>query len=321
MKYVGFKKILLAGGVLVVLKALPDNWNSFLLQKEVPVLEQSENRPLTIQINTEKNQSVKMSTIQTQGNQLNYQRNDGTIGTIQIEDTLTIEQLEHYCEVFSLDKTIAYNLARPYFTSKEFKETFCIPGTTVRSKVRSFPTEQAGIIAFLRTLKQIPERFGYRKEDVFHDYSYQTDLSDEELIDEICSVFGNQISKEFVLSVLLHESWEKTSNAYVGKNNGFGYFENGSLKAFENREQATIYAVMNFVYQYVIDQNLNPNDENFIHEVQKIHTPIGLDDPDNLNVNWVSGVEFYFKKVKQDYNCYNAQENNTICVASTISKY
>ncbi len=314
MNYVRIKPIVIAGGIILCLSQLYTELGTVKLEKNSNVVEgtlyiNSKELEHSMNINYQMDEKTMDTGVVT--DILSYNRSDGTQGTIVVVDESIEALINHYCKVFNVNYEIANSIAQSHIKSDSFKNSFNIPGTTVRGQERVFSNLEAGIIAFVKSLKERPDKYGYTKEAIFYDYQYTTDQLDEDLIAHTCEVFGNMIPKEIVLSIFLHESHIKTSTQYMDFNNGYGITgTSGSLLTFSNREEATITAVMNHIYRYVIDENFNPTDSNFLAQMQPIYAPIGaLNDPNNLNQNWLTGVRHFYNIVNQDYYAYSNSTN------------
>lgn len=323
MKYVGLKKILLISGVLVITQQSYLKWDSLKLEKEATIMD-SQNE--TLHINSKQMEQTMNYTSEKSISSgivtevLTYPKSNGTSGTIIVVDESIQALINHYCEVFNVNQQIANLIAEQYIHQDSFKSSFSIPGTTVRGKERTFPSMEAGIVAFVKALKDRPDNFGYTEEQIFYDYQYTTAKTDEDLIAYACEIFGNGIPKEIVFSIFMHESGRKTSNQYLNFNNGYGLLDTkGALQTFSNREEATINAVMNQMYRYVIDEGYQPSDPNFLALMQPIYSPIGAgNDSNNLNQYWLANVSQFYSELLKDYYAYSdvQKEQDDIQVAS-----
>ena len=113
-----------------------------------------------------------------------------------------------------------------------------------------------------------------------------------DFIDDIALVYG--IDPLLVKSIMAWETANFTSDNFLNNNNVCGMFSNGSIVKYKNKEQSIISCVKNLRSNY-LNEGLDT-----IELIGTKYAPQGaLNDPNNLNSNWVDGVTKIYKELKE----------------------
>lgn len=115
-------------------------------------------------------------------------------------------------------------------------------------------------------------------------------------IKNVSMLYG--IDYKMAIAIAKHETGNYTSNAYLNKNNvgGMMFWDNitksSKLITYDNLDIGIDAFVSNLKRNYY-DLGFDT-----IEEIQKKYAPIGaLNDPNNLNSNWVLGVKGYYNQL------------------------
>lgn len=231
--------------------------------------------------------------------------------TLNNYDSLTTikEIFIKYCHVYNLDYSIIYNKAYEItdgFKSEYFINNNCILGTKVCGKERSFNDFDMGILCFVRHCKQIPQDFGFIKEQIIvSDVSEETSIDCEILVSEYCKN-TTYTNKELVMAIIYSENGRDLTGKQLIENNNPGCLRtsDGKMNKFENLEQGIIEQILNLEYKFIDDRQLYYYDLNeMIEELQKVYAPI--EDPENkklcINENWSKNVKDIYIELYDDY--------------------
>ena len=106
------------------------------------------------------------------------------------------------------------------------------------------------------------------------------------------------IDYKMAIAIAKHETGNYTSNAFINKNNVGGMMtwdtktKSSKLITYENLDSGIEAFVSNLKRNY-FDLGLDT-----VEEIQKKYAPIGaVNDPNNLNSNWVLGVNMYYNQL------------------------
>jgi len=232
-----------------------------------------------------------------------------TITYVQPESDILSQEgmfLKKYCnEVYGLNyettKLLAAKLTNN-FTSEEYKETnnpaFKINGRICNSK-------EEGFLTFARHLSQIPGDFGLIENEIRNtDFILQSKGNEEYKVKYYSDIFG--IDPALVLAIQYQEASENglhyNSSAYLEYNNPAGLISPSTSKLWEFKSSDE--GIIEHIYQLkknYIDKGITTPES-----IKSTYAPDGaLNDPTNLNNNWLSGVNYFMEEIKNNPNIFN----------------
>jgi len=236
------------------------------------------------------------------------------VSYVQQESDIVSEEelfLKKYCnEVYGLNyettKLLAIKLTNN-FTSEEYKETnnpaFKINGRICNSK-------EEGFLTFARHLSQIPSDFGLTENEIRNTEFISPSKGNEEYkVKYYSDIFG--IDPSLVLAIEYQEASESglhyNSSAYLEYNNSAGLISPSTSKLWEFKSPDE--GIIEHIYQLkknYIDKGLRTPEA-----IKSTYAPDGaLNDPTNLNHNWLSGVNYFMEEIKNNPNIFDNKKND-----------
>ena len=223
------------------------------------------------------------------------------------ENTIEKQLLDKYCNIYSLNINVVYKLVQEFtnnFTNENYIRTNN-PG--FRFNNNSYDNKELGILCFIRHLYQIPEDFGLSLNEIKSaKYNEREEIREEYLVKQYSSIFG--IDPVLVLAIEYQEASfngeRYASEVYKNYNNPAGLINpnTNDFWKFPSKEAG----IIEHIYQlknYYIDNNLTTPEQ-----IQSKYAPNGaLNDPNNLNSNWLINVKKLMEEIKNDSDIFNEQ--------------
>lgn len=213
-----------------------------------------------------------------------------------VETKFEIEQcFEYYCSIYQINKDIVYQKAQELtnsFTVNEWVLNHNIPGTKVVQQARNYDSQELGILAFVRHMKQIPTDFGFTKEELATNQTYTLDVSYEEFTEKQCQLFQN-FDSTLCQAIQYHETGRYSSPLFLEKNNPAGLIDRSTNDywQFQNKAEGILELLIQLEYNFCDKSFQNFSIEEQIVKLQPTFCPI-KDDRDQLKLNqyWISGI-------------------------------
>ncbi|MBQ8871718.1 MAG: glucosaminidase domain-containing protein [Bacilli bacterium] len=188
---------------------------------------------------------------------------------------------DEYCGYYGLDTAKVYALALHLtegFTNEQFLDGFIIGNTKFYQTSQTYPTLEAGIIAFIRDVSLEPENFNISLND-FSTGVYEKCTSYECLVGEVSKYCT--LDRSTILAIMYLETGRFTSTAFENYNNPAGIMLSTGLKRFESKEQGIIEAIYNLYMNYYKDDTNKD-----LYEVGLKYCPPGGDNGTDENYMW-----------------------------------
>lgn len=223
------------------------------------------------------------------------------------ENILEEQLVNKYCKIYSLNTDIVYKLVQEFtndFTLEDYLKTNN-PGFKFNNN--SYDNKELGILCFIRHLYQIPEDFGLSLNEIKSiEKNENAEIKEEYLVKQYSSIFG--IDPVLVLAIEYQESSfngeRYASEVYKNYNNPAGLINpsTNDFWKFPSKEAG----IIEHIYQlknYYIDNNLTTPEQ-----IQSKYAPSGaLNDPNNLNSNWLSNVKKLMEEIRNNPDIFNEQ--------------
>lgn len=114
--------------------------------------------------------------------------------------------------------------------------------------------------------------------------------SETDLVKKISAEYD--VDWKLIESIVLHETGNRTSAAYINLNNVGGLMGADGLMRFNSVEESYKFMIRAIRVHY-LDKGLTT-----IEKIQKKYAPIkAKNDPNNLNSNWISGVTYFYENL------------------------
>lgn len=191
----------------------------------------------------------------------------------ELSNRLEIRQKEntviYYAQKFKINVAKTLELAKLYtnnFQDEWYLTNHVIGPEKVRNKIESFPTEEAGIIYFVRDIYRYPEKYGSTLDEIRINETFDTEkiiidnqvylsngLTYEQYLGKVCDAFG--LDKTIVLAVSYHETGFLKSSLFTYNNVGGqrGYIGWMKYPTLEAGIVGHVTGIMSIVDNYDID--------------------------------------------------------------------
>lgn len=255
-----------------------------IMQEDAPVTHEVEGQPIPLD-----NQSEIVI----------LNENDGLYveGTLPLEEEDSIVQyFNYYCDIYQIKTDVVYQKAKELtndFSDSEWVFYNNIPGTKTLRKERNYDTQELGIIAFVRHMKQIPEDFGFTKEELATNQTYCLDVTYEEFTEKECALF-EKVDPILCQAIQYHETGHYTSDVFFENNNPAGLIDKSTETYWQFRNPAEGILELLFQLEYNFcsqNQFAGLSIEEQIVQIQPSFCPLD-DERDTLQLNqyWISSV-------------------------------
>ena len=233
--------------------------------------------------------------------QLNFSSIIPQVNTILDEEVVEtkseVEQyFDYYCSIYQVDKDIVYQKAQELtnsFTNTEWVFNHNVPGTKVIGQERSYASQELGVLAFVRHMKQIPTDFGFTKEELATNQTYSLDITYEKFTEKQSSLFGN-LDSTLCQAIQYHETGYYTSPIFLEYNNVAGLIDKSTNDywQFRNPAEGILELLVQLEYNFCNTNGFgNLPIEEQITLIQPTFCPAeDKRDAQNLNPNWIPGV-------------------------------
>lgn len=235
--------------------------------------------------------------------------NDASYGndTLPLEEEDSIVQyFNYYCDIYQIKADVVYQKAKELtndFSDSEWVFYNNIPGTRTLRQERNYGTQELGIMAFVRHMKQIPEDFGFTKEELATNQIYCLDTTYEEFTEKECALFG-KVDSILCQAIQYHETRRYTSPLFFENNNPAGLIDRGTGTYWQFRNPAEGILELLFQMEYNFcnqDQFASLSIEEQIVQMQPSFCPMD-DERDTLQLNqyWISGVTNFYHALSSE---------------------
>ena len=211
----------------------------------------------------------------------------------KIVEILYEKEIRDFCELYSLEFEIIYEeiKQRTYnFKDDSFVNNNYIEGTVDYNEEHYYPSKEAGLLCFIRSVHKEPEKFNLIKEEINTNTKYQYNGYFEDIVQKYCEILDyNPVP---VLSIAYTECGSNlNSNAFLEKNNPSGTMLNGKLAEFSSVSDGVIYTILNLKYNYHDYDDVDI--DTFANKVSYKYCPEGTD-------NWVDNFTYYANLKEED---------------------
>jgi len=218
------------------------------------------------------------------------------------EEINTTYLINYYSRVFNLNEELVYNYisdATQSFTLMTWEDYNVI-------KAKSYDSKELSILMTIRDMYYNPEDYGFTKEELKNDVTYEVGLEPEEMVEKYCELFN--INKNIALAIVYTECGTQVdSYNYRVNNNPAGL---GPHMKFENKEIGIIYFVNLLKESYGCTLE---SDTEFLKKIAKTYSG-------NETSHWLSLSLPLYDDVSDDYLTYAPELKETPSVAKAKTK-
>lgn len=195
-----------------------------------------------------------------------------------------------YCNIYCVNFDVVYGKLcqlTDNFNSDDYLNKLTIPGVTCKGEQVYASCEEELLLYFVRSVKQVPERFGIEENSLYVTNRYKSDDNYVKQIGYYSKLLG--VDPSLIYAIVQTETGWK-SDLFLNSNNPAGLRASDGWWEFDTKEEGFIELILEVIKYQKMGAHT-------IEEIGNIHAPVS-----DGNANWVPVVTEIYNSIKPTEN-------------------